>query len=330
MRGKAAWCLVAAVVSLSGLRAQDRGGRSYREIVDEFRAHPDDAIGRMLELPDEAVARGVEEMVRPDSVWLLSTGAAALLMHTDAALYLLQRDQASGWVHVDRALALSAAVARDPESAWFVHQWFFALSLAIKDAARRDALVARWHAQPWYPATDAMGRALLLEITGVQRDSPVPGVFNAARPLYNQAIAAHLQIAAVHLGRIEMLRGNDVDARRLLATAATNSHWPTTTYLANLFLGSMDERDGDRESAERRYRLAVDAVPRAQSGRLALAAFLGRSGRTADARRAMAGPPIDDRSMSAFDPWWSYLFPYFDRQGGYKMILTELHVAVQR
>jgi hypothetical protein len=57
-----------------------------------------------------------------------------------------------------------------------------------------------------------------------------------------------------------MLRGDDTLARRLFEQAAT-ALTPSTRYLAHLFLGSMDERDGDPASAERHYLAALGAFP---------------------------------------------------------------------
>src|SRR5262249_23245259 len=112
--------------------------------------------------------------------------------------------------------------------------------------------------------------------------------------------------------------------------AASESHWRTTTYLANLFLGSLAERDGARPLAEARYRTAIASIDQAQSGRLALAALFGREGRGAEAARVLAEGRGDAASAQTFDPWWSYLRPYADRSFGIGMILSELHVAVAR
>lgn len=341
MRGKAVWCLVAAGVSLSALRPQIQGNGPYRETVEEFRANADAGIGHLLDLPDDVVARGVEDAARPESLWPLQARGAALVLHTDAALYLVDRSRTAAWVHINRARTLADALARDPESAWIVHQWFIVVTTAFKDDTRVKALIDHWHAQPWYPATSAMERGLDHEgygsFNGPYRPGPpvdtsvyMPEAFGQAADSFRPAIAAHLEIAAVHLGRIEMLRGHADEARRLFGQATYNSHWRTTIYLANLFLGSMDERDGDWTTAERRYRKAVEEVETAQSGRLALAAFLGRRGRGTDAARVLTAGPVETASFGPFDPWWSYLYPYSDRLFTYKMILAELYVAVSR
>lgn len=336
-----AGCIVAAAISLSGLPTQNGIGESYRDIVEEFRATPDPAIEKLLHLPASAVASGIDEATRSTSVWPLVSRGAALVLQTDAALYRLSRDRSAAWGDLERALTLADALARDPESAWLVHQWFIVVNVAFKDDARVNALVEHWRAAPWFAATSAMDHGLDLEASGsmfgssrpphgTEMEVYDPDAFRQAVPYYQDAIAAHLEIAAVHLGRIEMLRGHPDAARRLFAQAARESHWRTTTYLANLFVGSMAERDGDRAEAERRYRLALAALPGAQSARVALAALLARAGENATAARALAERPGDVASPSSFDPWWAYTYPYWDRRTGYRALLGELHAAVSR
>jgi hypothetical protein len=120
-----------------------------------------------------------------------------------------------------------------------------------------------------------------------------------------------------------MLRGKDGEAKRLFESATRDAASPVTRYLAELFLGSMFERDRIFASAEAHYRAAHAALPRAQSGRFALAALLARTGRDADARLAIA-----DAGVTPFyDPWWSY-FHSTARDNAY--IFAELHSEVCR
>jgi hypothetical protein len=338
--GKATWWLAAVAVYLAGLGAPNSSSQTYREIVEEFRGNPDRGVERVLQLPDDAIAGGIDEAVHAGSVWSLQTRGAALLLHTDAALLLLARDRSNAWIHLDRAQTLADALALDPESAWFVHQWFVILAVALRDDVRARQLVERWHAESWYPATAAMDRGLDLESSGsvlgslkptrgTEMEVYDPDAFRQAEPFFRQAIAAHLEIAAVHLGRLKLVRGRNREARELFEQAAGSSHWRTTTYLANLFLGSLEEHDGQQQQAERRYKAAVQLIETAQTGRLAFAALLGRIGRGAEAARVLAESPGDPTSLG-FDPWWSYLHPYGDRRFGTRMMLSELHVAVAR
>src|SRR5262249_18326277 len=142
-----------------------------------------------------------------------------------------------------------------------------------------------------------------------------------AIPLFERAIVAQLPVAAVHLGRIQMLRGHDNDAQRLFLTASNDESSRVNRYLAHLFLGSIEERQYNAGGAEDHYRKALAILSGAQSARLALAALLARFGHLDDARRAItdAGP------ATVYDPWWSY-FRITPRERA--LMLAELHAEV--
>ena len=214
--------------------------------------------------------------------------------------------------HVRRAQLLTTAASHDSESTWFVHQWYTAITAAFDHDARVGALRDQWRQQPWYRLATALDRGRVLERDGSLRPSGAARrdidteiydatEFSTATPYFEQARAGGLILAAVHLGRMQMLRGHDADARRLFMMAAGQSHSRGTRYLANLFLGSMDERDGRAGSAEWRYRATLAELPAAQSGRLALASLLARSGRAADARWLTES----GSRPAVYDPWWS-------------------------
>jgi Flp pilus assembly protein TadD len=144
-----------------------------------------------------------------------------------------------------------------------------------------------------------------------------------AIPLFEQGIAWHLPVAALHLGRIQMLRGRDEDARRMFLIAAGDESFRANRYLAHLFLGSIDERQHNTGGAEDHYRKALATLPGAQSARLALAALLARFGHLDEARRAIAdaGPSV------VYDPWWSF-FRITPRERSFT--LAELRAEVCR
>jgi predicted Zn-dependent protease len=144
---------------------------------------------------------------------------------------------------------------------------------------------------------------------------------------YRAALSFGMVSAALHVGRIEMLLGRHREARTLLTRATERSRFPHTRYLARLFLGSMDELDGRPDAAERQYRAALQELPRAQSGRLALAALLARGGRTAEAGRVIADAAPADSRRSPVDPWWLYLPSNSD---DFAVLLATLYAEVRR
>jgi hypothetical protein len=150
-----------------------------------------------------------------------------------------------------------------------------------------------------------------------------PAPFRQAIPLLERGVADGFSVAAVHLGRIQMLRGRDAEARRLLVSAARDQTSRVNRYLANLLLGSLDEQDGAPLGTETYYRAAREALPHAQSARLALSAFLERAGRSAEARQVVG----DAGATPAYDPWWSYTRV---TSRDHAIVLSELHAEVSR
>ena len=79
---------------------------------------------------------------------------------------------------------------------------------------------------------------------------------------------------------------------------------PYVAYLARYFAGQARERLKQLPEAERAYRGALAATPRAQSASFALSALLGSHGRRTEAAAlidaALTANPI------AFDPWRAY------------------------
>jgi hypothetical protein len=294
----------------------------YRTVVEQFATDQNAAIERMLALPYDILERGVRDAARESSGWSAEALDRAVLMHGDAVIALSRTHSADAVRQLRLADELAGAAARVPGNEWFVHRWYRAFTASI-DA---KAVAENWRQQPWYRAAKAVDRARELETEGGRTPLPVdlkvydPPAFRQAMPLLEQAIAARLPVASLHLGRIEMLRGNDTAARRHLDVAASDQMSRVTRYLANLFLGAIDEREFYPEGAEAHYRKAIAALPRAQSGRLALAALLARTGRAGDAGRAIA---VAD-SSKPYDPWWTYFFIPREEPS----ILAELHAEV--
>jgi hypothetical protein len=316
----AAAVLVAAHVSA---KTQD-GAADYRAVVEQFGTTPGTAVERLLAMPPDAVARAVHDAARPGSGWTADALERALLMHGDASAALAKSQSADAGREMALADELAVAAARLPGSEWFVHRWYKVFTAS----ANAKTLEEHWHQQPWYHGAVAVDRARQLESEGghtlVRPDATVydPPAFSRAVPLLEQGIAAHLHVAALHLGRIQMLRGNDTEARRQFDTAAGDHGSRVNRYLAYLFLGSMDERQLNPQGAETRYRNAVATLPRAQSGRLALAAILARTGRGDEAHGAF----VDTAPGAPFDPWWTYF--YIPREES--SIVAELHAEVCR
>jgi hypothetical protein len=298
-----------------------KGG--YVEIVDRFASAPTDAVARLVALPQEELALSVRDAARTGSGWTSEALDRALVLHGDALVALAgdRRDEVSRQFALAEELAIAAA--RHPGNEWFVHRWYRAYLPKVQAAQA----ATQWTQQPWYRAAAGVDRARELETLGGQRtlrpDLPTyePIEFREAVTLLEQGVAAGLPAAALHLGRIRLLAGSDADARRLLDIAANDPSSRVNRYLGHLFLGALAERD-DAQTAESHYRAALTVLPRAQSARLALSAFLVHDNRMDEARRMFA-----DTETLPFDPWWSY----FDAAArDPEMIAAELHSEVAR
>ncbi len=110
--------------------------------------------------------------------------------------------------------------------------------------------------------------------------------------------------ASVRLGVMAFRSGNVTGALALMQSADERTREPYVAYLARYFAGQARERLKQLPEAERAYRGALAATPRAQSASFALSALLGSQGRRTEAAAlidaALTANPI------AFDPWRAY------------------------
>lgn len=112
------------------------------------------------------------------------------------------------------------------------------------------------------------------------------------------------ELAQLHLGRVQMLRGNR-DAVKLLERLAASAD-STTAYLATMFLAAMDARNARHASAENRYRAAIDRLPSSQAAYVGLSETLQTLGRGDESREVMRGL-LARPANSVTEPWWWYL-----------------------
>jgi tetratricopeptide (TPR) repeat protein len=301
---------------------------AYRHAIDAYR---DGSV-----LPGEPVAAGapglslVSRVVDPANRWTADDLAAAAMFHTDLALRLArasgQQDAAS---HVDAAAALlRAALERDPGRAAFVRRWCSTVA-GLLHAAGARGLAARLDAEavPWLAESKDQAEARAAFALGLTEEirAAVAGPLSGTLPKRNEPVppearralanaATHFQDAlaadpadaeaALHLGRVLIVAGREIDADRPLRIAAAAPDRPVR-YLAMMFLGTIAERQSRFADAERQYLAALDVFPWGQSAPLALSHVLMREGREAEARAALAGHFT--RGDRLVEPLWTYL-----------------------
>jgi hypothetical protein len=240
-----------------------------------------------------------------------------MLMHLEAALLLAGQRDDRMWAHIRSGQALGEALGRDRDQAWFVHRWYTLVTRLFHDDARLTPIRRAWMAFAWNSAIDSFEDGLRFEYKALTPPRGLPGLsvraldsseLRGAVANFERAAAAGVLVAALHAARLRMLHGDNAAARRSFEQAAT-APTPSTRYLAHLFLGAMDERDGQLQAAESHYRAASSVFPYAQSGRVALSSLLARTGRGAEAAAVIVRTAPSSLAATSFDPWWLYLPP---------------------
>jgi len=309
--------VVAIGVGLPGADAQDLSLDQYAAIVEQFRSTPERAIEQATALSPSQFRAAATRARAGGAGWTPVQFQAAMLVHLEAAFVLARRKDERVWAHIQAGGELGEVLGRNQDHAWFVHRWYMVVLRVLGDEDRLKTVRRAWTALPWNAAIVELEIGLRFEYGVVTPSEPVSGIYaqtlNSPKlPLalrhLERGAAAGVLVAALHAGRLRMLQGDDTLARRHFEQAATSST-PSTRYLAHLFLGSLDERDGDVASAERHYVAASSAFPYAQSGRVALAALLARSGRGREAVAIVTRTPPAHLDRLSFDPWWLFLPP---------------------
>lgn len=307
--------VVAAVGGLPAASPQDVSSGSYAAIVEQYRTDPESAIAQATALPSTVFAAPPSRPAGDASAATSAHLQAAMLLHLEAALELATRKDGRVGAHIRAGHEAGRALASDPDQAWFVHRWHAIVTQSFSSYAAVDHV--RRRELRWNEEIASFEAGLQLERDAMQPSRLVPGFdvrahdtleLRRALTYYEPAASAGVLVAALHAARLQMLRGDDAQARRLFERAATSST-PSTRYLAHLFLGSMDERAGDVAAAERHYLTASGVFPYAQSGRLALGSLLARRGRGKEAAAVVGRTPHANLERLSFDPWWLYLPP---------------------
>lgn len=313
---------------------------SYRDLIEQFRSGSNDAIKRLVDLPDEEIDRGVAQATDMRAGWPVLSIDAAMLLHTEAGMLLARDADSRAWPHVQIAADLARAAVRDRENCWFAFRWVAALDAETRQHpdARMSALRDNLQKARWYREAKQVQDAAFAELNAATdqraarnaRDLPVLDLagFRTAEAEFDNAFRqSGILLAEVHFGRIAMIRGRDRQAREHLETALRDSIFPVTRYYAQLLLGSLEEREKRFDEAERLYREALSAVPRSQSAALALSALLAGRERQQDALSVLVPVMPETEARRAFDPWWTYLPPEVSDLG---WLLAELRAETRQ
>jgi tetratricopeptide (TPR) repeat protein len=344
----------ACMLSASTSRSLQSQGSAYSDLVASYRAGEAGAVERLIRMSEDAMTDGVNRALQPGDgslAWTWRERRAATMLHTEA-WYRGLLDKRTSRADLDLALAerLMWQVTRDaPAQSEYAQRWYDVVAGLLQHGGRRGLSEEyRNRARARFPPSPA--RRSFLRGLAVERDGSLKGLAFASvsrgRPVesdeihlrwwsgaaryYLDALEADAEYlpSALHLGRIRMLQGNRRQATQLFQQASRSDDG-RVAYLAVLFLGSLAEREGEFEEAERRYRDGLRLYPSGQAAPIALSQILSRIGREAEARAILVALLTSGRGRLV-EPLWTYLPPPQMQLGDYLAAFDELRVEVLR
>ena len=300
------------------LLAHDPVPSSYRSIAALYRTAPDEAVSRVLQLPQAAHDKDVADAASVASDWPWDDLAPAAMLETDAALTHLHHDETAGATFLGADRLLSRGLQAAPGQVAFVMRWYRGVAAVLRvngaltfaqaidrrrwDLTMRQAQFGR--------ALDVLASGIASEYAGCAQGDALAGdprQFASAAHDFTEALTIDpaLLDAALHLGRVRMLQRDAGGSAKLFARAASSPS-RSTAYLAELFLGSLSEVAADWDEAERHYRDARSILPAGQAAALSLAALLDRRGLAAESTGTI-GSMLDRTALRQIaDPWSAY------------------------
>jgi tetratricopeptide (TPR) repeat protein len=307
---------------------------TYRRIRDAYRRGDETAIATLLEW-DRGDTQHIIALVNrsPDTPWTASDITAVALLHTAAAIRLLNEGrEETAVLHLDAAGRILQRGG--PDVGAFASRWYVAIARLLRDQLRGESalnvlrlgrerlrddpavlcesgeLAELLAAQAIEPVRRDLATTLSLRLAKNLVDTMskrrTDQLDDAARWLRRSVERAPSNPEAqLHLGRVLMLQGEDAAALTAL-TSISPSAVPATRYLASMYIGAVHERKGALEPAVDAYRRAVDILPASQAAYIALSEVLQRAGRGEESRVVLDA--MLSRSPEPDDPWWFYFF----------------------
>ena len=270
------------------------------------------------------------------SVWGELSMGAALMLHTDC-VQRAPSDRKLPGVHVTTAWSIARAMAKEPALRSFARRWYEAFA-ELAQAEYRWGAALDWAERGLddFPGSGALWlvKGSIEEMQAVQAAQATPSLppgspvdpntgrmvgdllqrrdvekySQAARKSLRASIHADPSLAEAHLrlGRVAWRLGEAAEARAELEAALDRSREPRTSYLAQLFLGRLEEDAGRHRDAATRYEAAVAIGPEHQSAHLALSHACLRLGDPAAARREVEQALAAGGRRKERDPLWLY------------------------
>lgn len=324
--------------------------RYHAFILDYRRRGSDDAVEGIL-LWDKrriyGVLTAIETANDDTRPWDKVRFKAATMMHTDAALRLMERsDLDAALLHIDAASQLLKKAG--PEVRAYTGRWYQAVARLLRyrnslpvaerfletgrerlphdptvlyESGTLQELLASdtvlpvvvalpdLRAPPPNTGTSAVGSAMSLTRGDVDDlKRRRAGRLNRAAGWLRESLEGD---PSNMVARLHLGRvqtlRNQNDDALRLLQQAGASEDAATAYLAALFTGALHERLRRLDDAAAAYRIAVERLPASHAAYIALSAVLQRSGR-GDESRDVLRRVLDATEASRREPWWSYFF----------------------
>ena len=338
--------------------------RKYHALLNAYRDGDDDSVTQIVgwdwkRLEEAIGALGSTLDIRQAEV--IARVKIAAMLHTDAALRFPDTESLARAFHL--GLAGRLLLRGEPWLHAFSREWYATVARVLRERLllfEAEPFLQRGRERVPGDGTLLFESALLQEhiatFAAFDREAPSPDrspldsrKFSSPAPDFdrdrNHRLAerrnslnraaewldAALKLdpssidASLHLGRVQMLRGNEKEALRLLQ-GVNGASDASAAYLAALFIGAIHERSKRLDVAEEMYRKAIKGLPSGHSGHVALSQVLQRLGR-GDESRAVLTRLVSMPRDAATDPWWWYLA---DRPGELRARLNALRASVRK
>ena len=317
--------------------------KRYHALGDAYWKGDDGSIEQLLTLDRKRLSRIVAAAQTPIDVfqhWPESRIKAAAMLHTDAAFRLLDAEPEDFSFQIElasRVLQLGGAGLHR-----FARSWYMAVSRSLRDRAQlflAEGLLERGRRHVPHDAVILYESGVLQEqiatyaafitvtVTEVPRsrmpggplqtsDSrPGPSAYQEEQRRALEGAALWLgqslqadpssELAQLHYGRVQALRGRDGEAGRLLRPLGESAD-PEVSYLAAMFLAALHQRRSRFAEAEALYRATIEKHPLSQAAYVALSELLHTRGRGDDARTVLV-ELLRKPALERTDAWWWYL-----------------------
>lgn len=323
--------------------------KRYRAAIQAYRSGDNSTVKTILAWDTkrlEAIVATVDTPLDPTRPWTPQDLKAAAMLHTDAAMEHLYEDERRVGLELELASRLLHKAGREIHT--FSREWYSAVTRSLRGVVlftvaerflengrkRQPADAVLVYESGLLQEHIATFAAFFFQLEVPPFPAPRPGAalqsyaassgrhpsLAEQRRALNNAVGwfreslgleASNELTQLHLGRVQMLRG-DSDASSVLERLAGSSTDASTAYLATMFLAARDARNERHALAERRYRLALEKLPSAPSAYVGLSETLQKLGRGEESRDILR--QLFVRSASAVnDPWWWYLSDPLDQ-----------------